>query len=248
MTLPFDLSTGQALYLAAALFVAAFVRGYSGFGFSAVFIIFAALTTNPLPLIPVVFSCEILMTAFQARGIRPHIDWPRARWLLVGAALATVPSITLMARLGEDHARLAISGLIFVLSLILLSGWQMKSPVQGRGNAGIGIIAGIANSAGVGGLPVATFLASQPIPQAVFRATMIVFLTGIDAMALPVMGLNGLVSSQTLSGIVLAFPILGAGIWTGTRFFGRTSQTQFRRMVILLLVTLSAFNIAKVLL
>jgi len=65
---------------------------------------------------------------------------------------------------------------------------------------------------------------------------------------LPVMGLNGLVSSQTLTGIVLAFPILGAGIWTGTRFFGRTSQTQFRRMVILLLVTLSAFNIAKVLL
>ncbi len=247
MSLPFDLSIWQGFYLAAALYVAAFVRGYSGFGFSAVFIIFAALTTNPLPLIPVIFSCEILMTAFQARGIQHDIDWRRARWLLIGAAIATVPSITIMARLGEDHARLAISVLILSLSLILLSGWQLSRPVEGRSNAGIGIIAGIANSAGVGGLPVAAFLTAQPISQAAFRATMIVFLTGIDAMAIPVMAVNGLVSGQTLTGILLAFPILGAGIWTGTNFFGRTSQKQFRQVVILMLVALSIFNIARVL-
>ena len=71
MELPFDLTAGQGAYLAAALFAAAYVRGYSGFGFSAIFIILAALTTNPLPLIPVIFSCEIAMTLFQARGIGP---------------------------------------------------------------------------------------------------------------------------------------------------------------------------------
>ena len=239
MELPFDLSTGQGAFLAAALFAAAVIRGFSGFGFSAIFIILAALTTNPLPLIPVVFSSEIAMTVFQARGIRPHIDRHRAMALLAGAAIA------IMARLGEQEARLAISSLILVLSLVLLSGWQLERPVGRSGNVGVGAIAGIANSAGVGGLPVAAFLTAQPLPPAVFRATMIVFLTGIDLMALPVMAANGLVGPQTLTGILLAFPILGLGIWAGSRSFKAAPQPLFRRAVVLLLTALSLINIAK---
>ncbi|MEW2912184.1 TSUP family transporter [Leisingera sp. JC11] len=245
MPLPFDLSMGQGLYLAAALFAAAVIRGFSGFGFSAIFIILAALTTNPLPLIPVVFSCEIAMTAFQARDIRPHIDWRRAIALLAGAAIATVPAIAIMARLGEQEARLAISSLILVLSLVLLSGWQLERPVGRNGNVGVGAIAGIANSAGVGGLPVAAFLTAQPVPPAVFRATMIVFLTGIDVMALPVMAANGLVGPETLTGILLAFPILGLGIWAGSHSFQAVSQALFRRAVVLMLTALSLINIAR---
>ncbi|KIC37842.1 sulfite exporter TauE/SafE family protein [Leisingera sp. ANG-M7] len=245
MPLPFDLSMGQGLYLAAALFAAAVIRGFSGFGFSAIFIILAALTTNPLPLIPVVFSCEIAMTAFQARDIRPHIDWQRAIALLAGAAVATVPAIAIMSRLGEQEARLAISILILVLSLVLLSGWQLERPVGRNGNVGVGAIAGIANSAGVGGLPVAAFLTAQPVPPAVFRATMIVFLTGIDVMALPVMAANGLVGPETLTGILLAFPILGLGIWAGSHSFKAVSQKLFRRAVVLMLTALSLINIAR---
>ncbi|KIC16678.1 TSUP family transporter [Leisingera sp. ANG-Vp] len=245
MELPFDLSTGQGAFLAAALFAAALIRGFSGFGFSAIFIILAALTTNPLPLIPVVFSCEIAMTAFQARDIRPHIDWHRAFALLGGAAVATVPAIAIMARLGEYEARLAISSLILVLSLVLLSGWQVSRPVGRNGTAGVGALSGIANSAGVGGLVTAAFLTAQPVAPAVFRATMIVFLTGIDIMALPVMAANGLVGPETLTGILLAFPILGLGIWAGSRTFQLVSQSLFRRAVVLMLTALSLINIAR---
>ncbi|OED46465.1 sulfite transporter TauE/SafE [Rhodobacteraceae bacterium (ex Bugula neritina AB1)] len=245
MELPFDLSTGQGAFLAAALFAAALIRGFSGFGFSAIFIILAALITNPLPLIPVVFSCEIAMTGFQARGIRPYIDWRRAFALLAGAAIATVPAIAIMSRLGEYEARLAISCLILVLSLILLSGWQVSRPVGRNATAGVGALSGIANSAGVGGLVAAAFLTAQPVAPAVFRATMIVFLTGIDVMALPVMAANGLVGPQTLTGILLAFPILGLGIWAGSLTFQAVSQTLFRRAVVLMLTALSLINIAR---
>lgn len=247
MHLPFDLSSAQAIYLAAALIVAAFIRGYSGFGFSAIIIASAALVTNPVPLIPVVFTCEIAMTAFQARGIRPHIDWSRALTLLAGTAVAIVPAVWLMAQLGEQQARFAISGLIFVLSAILISGWQLRRPVGRWGNFGIGIIAGTANSAGVGGLPTAAFLAAQPIPPAIFRATMIVFLTGVDLLTLPVMASHGLVTADTGRGILMAFPLLGFGIWLGTRAFGMASQSQFRRLVVLALGSLSILNIVTLL-
>lgn len=246
MTLPFDLTLGQGSFLAVALFAAAFIRGYSGFGFSAIFILLASLTTNPILLIPVVFSCEILMTAFQAHDIRPHIDWKRALTLLGGSAIAIVPAVYIMARLDVDQARVSISALILVLSLILLSGWQVKRPIGATGHGGIGVLAGIANSAGVGGLPVATFLSAQPIPPAVFRATMIVFLTGIDLITLPIMAANGLVSIDTFYGVIFAFPILGLGIWVGSRHFANASNDGFRRFVVLLLTTFSLLNIVKV--
>ena len=105
----------------------------------------------------------------------------------------------------------------------------------------------MANSAGVGGLPTAAFLTAQPIAPAVFRATMIVFLTGIDMMALPVMAANGLTGIDTLIGVGLAFPILGAGIWAGSRRFASADQASFRRGVVILLTSLAALNIARVL-
>lgn len=246
MELPFDLTAGQGAYLAAALFAAAYVRGYSGFGFSAIFIILAALTTNPLPLIPVIFSCEIAMTLFQARGIRAHVDWSRVRPLLVGAAIATIPSVTVMAHLGEAQARLAISAVILSLSLILLSGWQLRREIGFGGNLSVGLLSGMVNSAGVGGLPAAAFLTAQPLAPSVFRATMIVFLTGIDLMALPVMHANGLTGTETLMGVLLAFPILGVGIWAGGLRFSSASQAQFRRVIVILLTLFSVLNILKV--
>ncbi|AUR00256.1 TSUP family transporter [Phaeobacter inhibens] len=245
MPLPFDLSMGAGAFLAAALFAAAFIRGYSGFGFSAIFIILATLVTNPLPLIPVVFSCEIAMTAFQARGIRPHIDWRRALALLAGAAVATLPAVAVMSRLDPGEARLAISGMVLALSLLLLSGWTLARPIGALGHGLVGIGAGMANSAGVGGLPTAAFLTAQPIDPAVFRATMVVFLTGIDLMALPVMSAHGLTGADTLWAVMLAFPILGAGVWCGSRGFALASPALFRRYVVILLAGLALLNLAK---
>ncbi|TNJ47847.1 sulfite exporter TauE/SafE family protein [Phaeobacter sp. B1627] len=245
--LPFDLSAGQGGFLALALLGAAAIRGYSGFGFSAIFIVLAALTTNPVPLIPVVFTCEIAMTAFQARGIRAHVDWRRAGALLVGAALSTLPAVAMMARLDPVQARLVVSVLILGLSLFLLSGWQIERPMGAAGHAGVGLLSGTANAAGVGGLPTAAFLAAQGMSPASFRATMVVFLTGIDLMALPAMSRHGLVTGETVMAACLAFPILALGVWLGSRGFARSAPTGFRRKVVTLLATLAGLNILKVL-
>lgn len=248
MDLPFDLSTGHTLYLAAALFGAAVIRGLSGFGFSAIFVLCAALVTNPLRLIPIVFACEILMTIFQASGIRKHIPWQRCIAMLIGAAIATAPSIYIMARLDDQIARFVISVLILALCALLLSGWQIKRPVGKAGHLAAGMVAGTANSAGVGGLPIAGFLSAQPIPPAVFRAALIVFLTGIDLMALPIMALNGLVGPETSLGVVVALPIIGAGVWLGGKGFDRIPQDRFRQGVIGLMSFLAIANIARILL
>ncbi len=245
--MPFDLGLGQLGALSIALLGAAYVRGYSGFGFSAIFIAFAALLTNPLPLIPVVFTCEIIMTALQARGIRGHVDWRRVGALLLGAAIALPVSISIILSVGEAAARLTVSVIVFVMSLILLSGWTLRRRINTAGYSGVGAVSGLCNAAGIGGLPVAAFLAAQPIAAPVFRATMIVYLTGLDILTLPLMWAGGLVTWDTAIGAAYAFPILALGIWLGGRQFLSASPTEFRKLAVLLLLTLSGLGLIRAL-
>lgn len=243
--MPFDFSSGTYAALAIALVGAAFVRGYSGFGFSAIFIAFAALLTNPLPLIPVVFGCEITMTAFQARGIRGHIDWRRVFALLGGAAIVLPFSVWAILSFDDATVRLTVSGIVLIMSLVLLTGWTITRPIKTPGNIGVGAISGLCNSAGVGGLPVAAFMAAQPMPAARFRATMIVYLTGLDLITMPLLWMGGLITWDTALGLILAFPLLGLGIWLGTRRFNATSPEGFRKFAILLLLTLAVLGLVR---
>jgi uncharacterized membrane protein YfcA len=243
----FDLSLGQLSALSIALLGAAYVRGYSGFGFSAIFIAFSALITNPLPLIPVVFSCEIIMTAFQARGIRSHIDWRRVGALLLGAAFALPFAITVILSVGDQTARLAVSAIVFTMSLILLTGWTIRRKIPLAGFTGVGVISGMCNAAGIGGLPVAAFLAAQPLAAPVFRATMIVYLTGLDLITVPFLWHGGLITAQTGIGVLCAMPFLGLGIWLGSRKFNTTSPEGFRKFAIAILLILSTLGLIRTL-
>jgi hypothetical protein len=243
---PFDLSLGHLVALSIALLCAAYVRGYSGFGFSAIFIAFAALLTNPLPLIPVVFACEMLMTVFQARGIRGHIDWRRVLSLLAGAALVLPFSVWAILSLEAESVRLTVSLIVLAMSLVLLTGWTLTRVIGTPGHIGVGMVSGLCNSAGIGGLPVAAFMTAQPIPAARFRATMIVYLTGVDLITMPLLWTGGLVTWETALGVVFAFPLLGLGVWLGGRQFLAASPSTFRRFAVFLLLTLSSLGLLRV--
>ena len=86
MTLPFDLSPMAALYMGAVFLLAAFVRGYSGFGFSALVVSASALVTNPLYFVAVVMFCEFGLTFQQWRGVSRDVRWPLV-WVLLGGAV-----------------------------------------------------------------------------------------------------------------------------------------------------------------
>lgn len=247
MTIPMDFGPGLAALLAIALLGASYIRGYSGFGFSAIFIAAASLVTNPVPLIPVVYICEILMTAVQARGIRGHVDWARVGFLALGAAVTVPLAVWSIARVEGDTARLVVSGIILVLSLILYAGWSWPRRIGRVGHAGVGAISGLCNGAGVGGLPVVAFLAAQPVAPATFRATMIVYLTALDFMTLPLMYAAGLITWETLRAVLFALPIVTAGILSGGRRFSSGSPQEFRRLAILLLMMLAFLGVARAL-
>ena len=105
MTLPFEIGLWGAVWMGFATLVAAFVRGYSGFGYSAMVIAAASLVTNPLNFVAVVIVAEMLMTAQAWRGVGPDVDWKRVRWLLLGAVVGLPLGLWALTAISEDAAR-----------------------------------------------------------------------------------------------------------------------------------------------
>ena len=242
---PLGLEVWQAAWLALSVLGAAWVRGYSGFGFSALVITSAALVMDPVPLVATLVMCEIVLSVGQARGVWRQVDWRRTWTLLAGAAVVMPFSFAIVARMGEDVARMAISGLVLVLCLAMARGWQFRGEVGWPGNVLTGMASGVANGAAVGGLPVAAFLAGQPVAAGVFRATLIGYLTLVCVIALPSLWATGLLGWSSLVLLAAFVPLMAAGLWLGGRRFHAANPSDFKRFTLMLLGGLALAGLAR---
>jgi hypothetical protein len=247
MTLPFDLTPFAALWIAAVIAVAAFVRGYSGFGFSALCIAGAGVVTNPLHFVAVVVILETAMSLQAWRGVGRDIDWSRVGWLLAGAAIGLPLGLWALTGIPEDTARAVISTYVLSMCAILLAGFRLRAEVKAPGTFATGIVSGLANAPGMGGLPVAAFFAAQPISAATFRATLVAYFPLLDLYSAPLYWWHGLLSWGTLHASLLALPLVALGNWLGSRHFFTTDPQDFRRFAILLLAGLAALGLGRAL-
>lgn len=245
MTLPFDLTSGAAAYMAVAVLVAAFVRGYSGFGFSAMVIAASALVTNPLNTVAVVVICEAVMSVQSWRGVGRNVDWRRVGYLMAGAVIGLPIGLWAINAIPVDAARAVISVYILIMCLVLLSGWTLGREVHGPANFGVGIVSGLANAPGMAGLPVAAFFAAQTMPAAVFRATLVAYFPILDIVSGPLYFYHGMVSMDTLWASLLTLPMVFLGNWAGGRHFLNTDPQDFRKFAIGLLALLALMGLIK---
>ena len=246
--MPFDLGLPAALWMGIAVFGAAFVRGYSGFGFAALIVSAAGLVTSPLYFVPVVVLADMVLTAQQARGIWREIDWRRVATLFAGALVGVPAGVALLTGLGIDTTRAIISVFVLAMCGLLLAGWSFRKPQGDASHVTVGVVSGLANGAAVGGLPVAVFFAAQALPPTVFRATMIAYFTALDIWTIPNFWAAGLITRDTLIATLLCLPLMSLGVWLGGRRFRAANPANFRRFAILLLATLALLGLGKSLL
>ena len=241
------MSWEAAGFMAVACLIAAFVRGYSGFGFSALVVSASALVMNPLHIVGVVMVCEFLMTFQQWRGVRADVDWRRVLALMLGAFVGLPLGLWGITRVGVDTARMVIAVYVLFMCAVMSLGWRIRSQ-QGFGpHLGIGVFAGAANAVGMAGLPVASYFTAQGVAAGVFRGTLIAYFAALDLFSLPVMWASGIIVGDTFLLSLGALPLMFAGVWAGGRHFLKTDPQDFRKFAIGLLAVLALINLGKVL-
>lgn len=234
--------------------VAGVVRGFAGFGFSALSVAGMSLFVSPAQIIPAVFVLEVLASIGLLRGAWPDVDWKWLSWLAVGNALLIPVGIALLAVLPEQSLRLAIGALLAIAALLLRTGVKFEiSPTVG-GRLLTGLVSGLVNGlAAIGGIAVALLLSTSSMRPATLRATLILLFVFTDVWALGAAAVlkwasfssRELVGGETLLWAGWLVLPMAAGIWIGQRMFAGVSDQAFRRFVLDLLLGLAVIVVAR---
>ena len=240
------LSPIMLLYAFFAIGVAAYIRGYSGFGFSALTVTSLALILPPSEIVPTAYMLEIAASIHMLPLVWRSIDWKILRWLFFGVVMGTPFGINFLEEVPQEIMRLVISGIVLTASLLLWRNIRFRSSANWYSILIVGFFSGVINgAAGIGGLPVVLFFLSISASSTLTRSTMVAYLFISDIYAVMLPGSQQLISTELLGRTVIFLIPLFAGIYLGHRSFVKTSPESFRKFTLGLLIFLSVAVIIR---
>lgn len=229
-----------------------FVRGFAGFGYSAICVAGLSLFVSPAAIVPAVLTLEVVASIGMLRNSLPLIDRPWLGWLLAGNLVFVPLGVLLLAVTPANPLRLML-GLALLTSVLALKRnshhvLQPSAPVKLVTAAASGLLNGVAAS---GGVVVAMTLAACRMDAQSLRATMVVFLLASTAYAmlcaslLTAGGTAALVGWGTLQWVLLLLPTMLTGMWLGRRSFARANPGNFRGHVLTLLTVIASLTMLR---
>jgi hypothetical protein len=230
----------------AAIFLAAIVRGFSGFGFSLLSITAIALILPVKQIVPSIFLLEIAASINLIPGIWREIHWRSLTWLMVGYVIGLPVGVAALIHAPQAPAQIVLGIFVIGTAILMLRGFRLEKTPGAPASTATGITSGVLNGAfGIGGPPVVLFYFSTPGAAAIGRASIIFFFLFTDALGVGYFATQGIVTVQSFVQAALWLPALLIGVWLGAHGFRRMNEQVFRRWVLVILMALALLGIGK---
>ncbi|MEE1925913.1 sulfite exporter TauE/SafE family protein [Pseudomonas sp. 148P] len=214
------ISEPAPLFSHLCVFIAAIVRGLTGFGFAAVAVVGLALSMPLADAVPLILCLEIASSAVLLRNAWREADQQLLRRLLLAALLGVPCGVLLLG--GSDPHWLTLAVYLLVGGLALFGLARIPLPL-GRGPMALGVVGGVSGALiaafSIGGPLLVACLSQLRLSPAALRATLILFFCAVDIAALAGLALHGGVSPATALQALALLPALGLGLLLGQRLF-----------------------------
>jgi len=227
----------ELLYASLCVFLAAIVRGFSGFGFGMLTITSMSLVLAPATVVPAMFVLEVAAGIHLLPSIWRHVHWRSIGIIVVTSIACTPMGVYLLANVPAEPMKIAIAIVVFATAAALLSGLQMRRMPTSMETAATGAASGVLNGAfGMGGPPIILFFLRSSIALQAGRASIIAAFLAMDFAALPTLYGFGLFTREAVMLALVSLPALVVGVFLGSRLVGRVEERAARRAVLLLLM------------
>ena len=244
----FDFSLSEFLLILFIVFIASIIRGFNGFGFSATCISGFSFILPAIQIVPIILILEVFISIFMIPYIWNKIDWNFVIKLLIGIAIGSPIGLYLLKYLSPETTHLYVCLIIIFFSILLMKGYLNKKINNNQSKIFTGIISGTLNGlTTLGGMPVALFLLVTSIQPAVIRGSLaaLFFLTDIYAFILSYFG--GIVDMTTIYRTLPLILVLPLGVIIGNKFFIKSKEKLYRKVVFYFLIIISIFGILRIL-
>ena len=243
----FNLSLSEFSLIIFTVFIASIIRGFNGFGFSATCISGFSFILPAIEIVPIILILEVFISIFMFPYIWNKIDWNFVFKLLIGIAIGSPIGLYLLKYLSPQTTHLYVCVIIIFFSILLMRGYSNQRINNNGAKIFTGIISGTLNGlTTLGGMPVALFLLVTSIQPVIIRGSLaaLFFLTDVYAFILSFFG--GIVDMITIYRTIPLIIILPIGVYIGDKFFVKSKEVLYRKVVFYFLILISIFGILRI--
>ena len=242
-----QLSIAETYLIFFIVFIASIIRGFNGFGFSAICISGFSFILPAIEIVPIILALEVVISIFMVPYVWKKIDWGFVFKILLGIIVGSPIGLYLLKYLNPQTTHLSICLLIIFFSILLMKGFSNQKINNNYGKFFTGIVSGTLNGlTTLGGMPVALFLLITSIQPAVIRGSLaaLFFLTDIYAFVLSFF--SGIIDMTTIYRVIPLIIILPLGVFIGNKFFVKSKEETYRKVVFYFLIIISITGILKI--
>src|SRR6056300_29572 len=242
-----NLNLNNFILFSLIIFMASIVRGFNGFGFSAISVSGLSFILPPIEIVPIILLLEVFVSIFMVPYIWNKIDWKFVIQILIGIIIGSPIGLFLLKYLSPQITHLIICLVVIFFSLLLMMGYTNLKINNFISKVATGTISGIVNGfSTLGGLPVALFLLVTSIQPAIIRGSLaaLFFLTDIYAFILSFFG--GIIDMTTIFRVFSIIIVLPLGVYIGDNFFIKAKEATYRKVVFYFLLLISAIGILRI--
>lgn len=227
---------------ALAVFGAAVVRGFAGFGFSALTVTLLTMMAKPAMVVPMVFMLEIAASLWMLPSLWRRIDFRWVMFVGIGLAFGSPVGVFMLANVPAEVSRPVIYVVLAMVSTVALLQHSGKMAKWRAPPVVAGLVAGVGNGmAAIGGVICALFLlADQSREPARIRASLAGMFLMTDIYALLWGGALGVAGAAHLKSAALLLPALFLGIVIGTKLFGKSNPQKYRTIALAVILIAAA--------
>ena len=243
----FDLNFLELFIIIFIVLIASIIRGFNGFGFSAICISGFSFILPAIEIIPIILILEVLISIFMIPYVWGKINWKFVIQLFIGILIGSPIGLYLLKFLSPNITHLSICLIIIFFSILLMKGYSNKRLNNTPLKIFTGMVSGTINGlTTLGGMPVALLLLITSVQASIIRGSLaaLFFLTDVYAFILSFFG--GIVDIITIYRVIPLIIIFPLGVSIGNKFFKKSNEKTYRKIVFYFLIIISIFGILKV--
>lgn len=218
--MPEFLYDAQTLWLMGAALAAGTVYGFAGFGAALVFMPVAVVFVDPLMAVAAFSVSALISLVTVVPSAWKQAQKPAVGTMLVASWVAAPFGLWVLANADVTVARWAVSVVVLVTLVALVAGWRYQSRPGRRTWSGVGLGVGfLGGSTGLNGPILVLFQLGGQDSVEQSRANTACVLTLNSLGLMPLMALQGFLTSQAIWLGAVLLPLYGIGTLLGRALF-----------------------------